>query len=138
MTTSTSTSGSVHSAARRLSLEGLRDLLSKECPASRVRAAWDYGTGHAPDVWAQLAGLGLLGLLVPEADGGGHGNEVDLVLLLVELGRAGVPGPVLEHAAVVAPALAGTPWARPLAAGELVATAWLMHRFAPKTQASKS
>ena len=47
----------------------------------------------------------MLGLLVPEADGGLGGDEVDLVLLLVELGRAGVPGPVLEHVAVAAPAL---------------------------------
>jgi alkylation response protein AidB-like acyl-CoA dehydrogenase len=116
---------------QRLFASTLRELLSKECPATRVRAAWDDGTGHAPDVWAQLAGLGLLGLLLPEADGGGGGDEVDLVLLLVELGRAGVPGPVLEHAAVAAPALAGSPWARPLAAGELVATAWLDGPYVP-------
>ena len=116
---------------QRLFASTLRDLLSKECPATRVRAAWDDGTGHAPDVWAQLAALGLLGLLVPEGDGGGGGDEIDLVLLLIELGRAGVPGPVLEHAAIVAPALAGTPWARRLATGELVATAWLDGPYVP-------
>ncbi|HEY1280882.1 MAG TPA: acyl-CoA dehydrogenase family protein [Acidimicrobiales bacterium] len=116
---------------QRLFASTLRDLLSKECPATRVRAAWDDGTGHAPDAWAQVAALGLLGLLVPEADGGGGGDEVDLVLLLVELGRTGVPGPVIEHAAIVAPALAGTPWARQVAAGELVATAWLDGPYVP-------
>ena len=116
---------------QRLFASTLRDLLSKECPATRVRAAWDDGTGHAPDVWAQLAALGLLGLLVPEGDGGGGGDEIDLVLLLIELGRAGVPGPVLEHAAIVAPALAGTPWARRLATGELIATAWLDGPYVP-------
>jgi alkylation response protein AidB-like acyl-CoA dehydrogenase len=116
---------------QRLFASTLRDLLTKECPAPRVRAAWDDGSGHAPDVWAQLAELGLLGLLVPEADGGGGGDEVDLVLLLVELGRAGVPGPVFEHAAVAAPALAGTPWAGGLAAGELVATVALDGPYVP-------
>jgi len=116
---------------QRLFASTLRELLSKECPATRVRAAWDDGTGHAPDVWAQLTALGLLGLLIPEADGGGGGDEVDLVLLLVELGRAGVPGPVLEHATVAAPALAGSRWARPLAEGELVATAWLDGPYVP-------
>jgi alkylation response protein AidB-like acyl-CoA dehydrogenase len=116
---------------QRLFASTLRDLLTKECPAPRVRTAWDDGSGHAPDVWAQLAALGLPGLLLPEADGGGGAGEVDLVLLLVELGRAGVPGPVLEHAAVAAPALARTPWARSLAAGELVATAWLDGPYAP-------
>jgi alkylation response protein AidB-like acyl-CoA dehydrogenase len=114
----------------------LRDLLAKECPASRVRAAWDDGTGHAPDVWAQLGTLGLLGLLVPEDDGGGGGNEIDLVLMLVELGRAGVPGPVLEHAAVVAPALGGSEWAAGLASGDVVATAWLDGPHAPHAAAS--
>jgi alkylation response protein AidB-like acyl-CoA dehydrogenase len=100
----------------------LRDLLAKDCPPTRVRQAWDDGTGHAPDLWATLAGTGLFGLLLPEADGGLGRDEVDLVALLVEIGRAGVPGPVLEHLAVVAPALAGTRWAGGLADGSLVAT----------------
>jgi alkylation response protein AidB-like acyl-CoA dehydrogenase len=116
---------------QRLLASTLRDLLGKECPPSRVRAAWDDSTGHAGDVWAQIGTLGLLGLLLPERDGGGGGSEMDLVLLLVELGRAGVPGPVLEHAAVVAPALAATPWAAGLAAGDIVGTAWLDGPYAP-------
>jgi len=85
--------------------EGLRDMLSKECPPSRVRAVWDDGSGHDPALWAQLAEMGVLSMLVPESAGGMGGTEVDLVLLLEELGRAAVPGPVLETAAVVAPAL---------------------------------
>jgi alkylation response protein AidB-like acyl-CoA dehydrogenase len=88
--------------------EGLRDMLSKECPPSRVRAVWDDGSGHAPALWAQLAEMGVLSMLVPEDAGGMGGTEVDLVLLLEELGRAAVPGPVLETAAVVAPALAAS------------------------------
>jgi alkylation response protein AidB-like acyl-CoA dehydrogenase len=90
---------------QKLFAEGLRDLLVKECPPATVRAAWDDGTGHAPNLWAHLAEMGVFGMLVPEADGGMGGSEVDLVLLLEELGRAAVPGPVLETAAVVAPAL---------------------------------
>jgi len=116
---------------QRLLASTVRDLLGKECPAGRVRAAWDDGTGHAPDVWAQLGRLGLFGLLLPEEDGGGGGNEIDLVLLVIELGRAGVPGPVLEHAAVVAPALVRTPWAPGLASGELVATACFDGPYVP-------
>jgi len=85
--------------------EGLRDMLSKECPPARVRAVWDDGSGHDPALWAQLAEMGVLSMLVPESAGGMGGTEVDLVLLLEELGRAAVPGPVLETAAVVAPAL---------------------------------
>jgi len=87
---------------------GLRDMLSKECPPSRVRAVWDDGSGHDPALWAQLVEMGVLSMLVPESAGGMGGTEVDLVLLLEELGRAAVPGPVLETAAVVAPALASS------------------------------
>jgi alkylation response protein AidB-like acyl-CoA dehydrogenase len=90
---------------QRLFAEGLRDLLDKECTPARVRAAWDDGTGHDAALWDHLADMGVFGMLVPEADGGLGGTEVDLVLLLEELGRAAAPGPVFETAAVVAPAL---------------------------------
>jgi alkylation response protein AidB-like acyl-CoA dehydrogenase len=70
-----------------------------------VRAARDENAGHDFTLWNHLAEMGVFGMLVPEAAGGLGGNEVDLVLLLEELGRAAAPGPVLETAAVVAPAL---------------------------------
>ncbi len=90
---------------QKLFAEGLRDLLDKECTPGRVRAAWDEGAGHDFTLWNHLAEMGVFGMLVPEAAGGLGGTEVDLVLLLEELGRAAVPGPVLETAAVVAPVL---------------------------------
>jgi alkylation response protein AidB-like acyl-CoA dehydrogenase len=90
---------------QRLFAEGLRDLLDKECTPTHVRAAWDDGAGHDVALWSRLAEMGVFGMLVAEAAGGLGGTEVDLVLLLEELGRAAVPGPVIETAAVVAPAL---------------------------------
>jgi alkylation response protein AidB-like acyl-CoA dehydrogenase len=119
---------------QKLFASSLSDLLANECPASRVREAWDDASGHAADVWTKLADTGVLGMLVPEADGGMGGNEIDLVLLLNELGRAGMPGPVLEHAAVVAPALAGTEWASGLADGSVVATVALDGPYMPHAQ----
>jgi alkylation response protein AidB-like acyl-CoA dehydrogenase len=90
---------------QKLNASALRDLLTKECTPTHVRAAWDSGAGHDVTLWSHLAEMGVFGMLVPEAAGGLGGTEVDLVLLLEELGRAAVPGPVLETAAVVAPAL---------------------------------
>ena len=90
---------------QQLFAEGLRDLLAKECTPAHVRAAWDENAGHDFTLWNHLAEMGVFGMVVPEAAGGLGGNDVDLVLLLEELGRAAVPGPVLETAAVVAPAL---------------------------------
>jgi alkylation response protein AidB-like acyl-CoA dehydrogenase len=112
-------------ADQRLFAEGLRDLLAKECTPAHVRAVWDDGTGHDPALWSHLAAMGVLGMLVPESDGGIGGTEVDLVLLLEELGRAAVPGPVLETAAVGAPALAGSPDGAGVADGSVVVTAQL-------------
>jgi len=56
-------------------------------------------------------------MLVPDADGGLGGDELDLVSLLEECGRAGVPGPVVETCAVAPRLLASRGGA--LAAGEL-------------------
>ena len=108
---------------QRLFAEGLRDLLVNECPPSAVRESWDDRSGHLPRLWSQLGEMGVLGLLVPEADGGMGGSLVDAVLLFQELGRAGVPGPVLEHMVVGAPLLAAIDPA--VVNGGHVTTAWI-------------
>jgi alkylation response protein AidB-like acyl-CoA dehydrogenase len=113
------------SADQKLFAEGLRDLLAKECTPAHVRAVWDDGTGHDPALWAHLADLGVFGMLVAEPDGGLGGDDVDLVLLLEELGRAAAPGPVLETAAVAAPVLAATELGSGVVDGSIVATVQL-------------
>lgn len=108
---------------QRLFADGLRDLLVNECPSATVRHAWESGAGHDAALWRKLGDMGVLGLLVPEAQGGMGANLVDAVLLFQELGRAGVPGPVLEHMAIGAPSLAD---AHPgVVDGSTVATAWV-------------
>jgi alkylation response protein AidB-like acyl-CoA dehydrogenase len=110
---------------QQLFAEGLRDLLAKECTPSHVRAAWEEGTGHDAALWSHLGEMGVLGVLVPEDQGGFGGTDVDLVLLLEELGKAAAPGPIVEHAAVVAPTLVGTEFATGLADGSLIGTTFL-------------
>jgi alkylation response protein AidB-like acyl-CoA dehydrogenase len=75
------------------------------CPPAAVRAAWDDGPGYDPALWSALADMGVLGLLAPDEAGGLGLDEVGLVLLLEETGRAAMPGPIVEHAAVAVPAL---------------------------------
>ena len=82
---------------QRMFAEGLRDLLSNECPPSHVREIWESGSGHSPDLWSHLSSMGVLSMLAPETSGGMGGTFVDAILLFQELGRAAVPGPVLEH-----------------------------------------
>ncbi|MEV7542361.1 acyl-CoA dehydrogenase family protein [Streptomyces sp. NPDC089915] len=77
----------------------LRSLLgAAEVPATaRAWAAGDRGPGLA--LWSRLAGTGLWALAAPEAYDGLGPLPVELALGFVELGRAGVPGPVVETAA---------------------------------------
>ncbi|MFD9458960.1 acyl-CoA dehydrogenase family protein [Streptomyces sp. NPDC059985] len=80
----------------------LRSLLGAAAVPATVRA-WadgDHGPGRA--LWSRLADTGLFALAVPEAyeELGGLGPlPVELTLGFVELGRAGVAGPVVESAA---------------------------------------
>ncbi|MHB1924532.1 MAG: acyl-CoA dehydrogenase, partial [Acidimicrobiales bacterium] len=48
-----------------------------------------------PVFWEELAGLGWLGLHLPEAHGGGGFGLAEAAVVLEELGRAGAPGPFL-------------------------------------------
>jgi alkylation response protein AidB-like acyl-CoA dehydrogenase len=96
----------------------LRALLERECPPTAVRARWPReapagasdgaAQGEAPgrSLWERLGQLGIFCVLVPEAHGGLGANELDLVLLLEECGRAAVPEPIIETALVAAPLVA--------------------------------
>lgn len=86
--------------------DAVRDLLAKECPPAVVRAAWDAPAGALDrGVWDSLAEMGVLGLLVPEADGGLGLDETFLVPVLEACGRAALPHPIVETAMVAAPLL---------------------------------
>lgn len=110
---------------QRMFAEGLRELLSNECPATLVRHVWENGTGHSPELWSHLAEMGVLSMLAAESDGGMGGTFVDAILLFQELGRAAAPGPVLEHMAVVVPALSGTSHGAALVSGTSIGTTWV-------------
>ncbi|MFH7598845.1 acyl-CoA dehydrogenase family protein [Streptomyces racemochromogenes] len=79
----------------------LRSLLAAaEVPATaRAWAAGDRGPGLA--LWSRLADTGLCALAAPEAYEGLGPLPVELALGFVELGRAGMAGPVVETAAAV-------------------------------------
>jgi alkylation response protein AidB-like acyl-CoA dehydrogenase len=100
---------------------GVRAVLQDWCPPSAVRSVWDGERAAADHLWKRLADVGLLGALVPGADGGLGLNELDILPCLVESGRAAVPLPLVESAVVAARLLTGTAQAErlpALAAGE--------------------
>lgn len=105
----------------------LQDFLAKECPPTFVRRLWASATGHDTALWQKLAELGLPGLLVPEDRGGLGRDEIDLVLLHEEIGRAALGGALVATAAVGVPLLRelgadalSERWLGRVAAGEAV------------------
>jgi len=85
--------------------DAVKQLLAGECPPGKVRAAWEGEVDT--HLWRALADNGIVGLLAPEDAGGLAMTMVDLVPLLEEAGRAALPLPLVETAAVSIPLLAG-------------------------------
>jgi len=108
--------------------DSVRGLLDRECSPETVRSLWETESGRSADLWASLAELGILGMLAPESGGGLDMNEVDMVLPLIETGRAALPGPVVESAAIATATLRdlggaiAEQWLPRLATGEAIAT----------------
>lgn len=109
---------------QRMFRDNLRSFLDRECSPESVRKLWDTETGRSDVLWGKLAELGILGMRVPEEHGGLGMDDVDLVLLLEETGRAALPEPIVETAVVGAPLLAelggaiAARWLPSVAAGE--------------------
>ncbi|MET7513373.1 acyl-CoA dehydrogenase family protein [Streptomyces sp. NPDC005480] len=90
----------------------------------RAWSSGDHGPGRA--LWSRLGGTGVFALGVPEACDGAGFLPVELALSYVELGRHGVPGPVVETAAVARllgclPDV-GKEWLPGIASGDVVAS----------------
>ncbi|AVH60227.1 MULTISPECIES: acyl-CoA dehydrogenase family protein [Streptomyces] len=84
----------------------VRDLLTDHCDAASVIARTESGTPHDPELWKALTeGMGLAGLLVPEAQGGQGATHREAAVVLEELGRAVAPVPYLTSAVVATEAL---------------------------------
>src|SRR5262245_38065996 len=90
--------------------EMLAGVLREHAPLASVRALEDDPQGYPPALWKQLAELGVLGILVPEAYGGSAQTLLEAAVVQEELGRALAPTPFLASAVVGAGlvALAGS------------------------------
>ncbi|MGQ4419461.1 acyl-CoA dehydrogenase family protein, partial [Streptomyces sp. SAS_269] len=84
----------------------VRDLLTDHCDAAGVIARTESDAPHDLALWKSLAdGMGLAGLLVPEALGGQGATHREAAVVLEELGRAVAPVPYLSSAVVAIEAL---------------------------------
>jgi alkylation response protein AidB-like acyl-CoA dehydrogenase len=115
----------------------LRETVQKVCaeraPITVVRAVEDDPSGYPPELWKQMAELGLLGLTLPEAYGGAGQSALEGVILYEELGRSLAPSPHFVSSVMSGGvlALAGSEelkraWLPKIACGEAIITpAWL-------------
>ena len=70
-----------------------RDFLTDKCPKTLVKEMEEDEKGYSTALWQEMAGLGWMGLVLPESYGGGGMSFLDLAVLLEEMGRACLPGP---------------------------------------------
>ena len=72
-----------------------RGLLEKECAPPLVRRMMEDQLGYAPGLWKEMADLGWVGLVIPEAFDGAGLTYVDLAVMLEEIGRVLLPAPFI-------------------------------------------
>jgi alkylation response protein AidB-like acyl-CoA dehydrogenase len=84
----------------------VRELLVDLCSPVALRKAYDGDAPARTGGWPSLVELGLPGMLAPESSGGLGLDDVDLVLVAEETGRAALPEPIVDHAGVAVPLLA--------------------------------
>ncbi|WP_326664552.1 acyl-CoA dehydrogenase [Streptomyces sp. NBC_00385] len=75
--------------------DAVRAFAGRHITEDILRAAADADKETLPAHWSGLAGQGLLGLHLPEEDGGAGYGLVELAVVTEELGRATAPGPFL-------------------------------------------
>ena len=111
--------------------DAARAWAQEKAPVGALRKARDSGSllGYAPEAFAEMAGMGWAGVVIPENHGGSEFGYLSLGLVLEELGRTLAASPLAVSSMAAASALvrAGTEaqkaaWLPAIASGEAVAT----------------
>lgn len=86
--------------------DSVRRFLASRSPMTRVRQVAESPEGYDRTLWERMAGdLGLQGLAVPDRYGGAGFGQVEMSIVMEELGRALVPSPFLGSAVLAPSAL---------------------------------
>lgn len=87
--------------------DALARLLRDQSPLDAVRAAMETERGYAPELWQQLAAMGITGLLVDEQYGGTGAGPVAIERVMEQVGATLMCGPLLASAVLAAGVIAG-------------------------------
>ncbi len=78
--------------------DAVADLLAKRSPESEVRRLMAEESGYDAALWAEMAGMGLLGLTIPEEFGGAGAGSAELAVVSEQMGTALLCAPYLSTA----------------------------------------
>jgi len=113
---------------QRMLQDTVRPFMAEEGAIKQQLRHWrdtDCTDGYGTALWKQFAELGLTGILIPEAQGGAGLGQVEVGLVLEEIGRNLTPSPFLTTAVAAVRALEGSAqaerWFPGILAGEAVA-----------------
>ena len=86
------------SEEQKMFRSSVQDFLKKECPMSLVREIEEQKSDYSRELYRKMAGLGWLGIMIPEEYGGTEGDWVDMAILYEEAGRVLMQSPHLSTA----------------------------------------
>ncbi|MGD9112395.1 MAG: acyl-CoA dehydrogenase family protein [Desulfobacterales bacterium] len=82
-----------------------RRFLKKECTIDYIHEMYEDESGFSDDLWDKMAAMDWMAMRIPEAYGGMEMEQIDLNLVLEEMGRAAVPGPFFSTVMLAAEAI---------------------------------
>jgi alkylation response protein AidB-like acyl-CoA dehydrogenase len=103
---------------RQMLQDGLRRFLAEATDHEKIAASTDGPTGLDSALWEELAEMGLPGAMFTGDQGGFGGGGFDIMTVAEELGRAGLPTPLIDTALLAGTILATT---RPALVEDLIA-----------------
>lgn len=86
--------------------DSVRALLRDRAGEAQVRSTMESPAGYDPALWSELAGLGIVGLIIAEEHGGSGAGPVELELIMEEAGAALLCAPLLASSVIAAELLA--------------------------------
>ncbi|MCK9541267.1 MAG: acyl-CoA/acyl-ACP dehydrogenase [Novosphingobium sp.] len=82
--------------------EGFARLLAEKCSETDVRRIMATPSGHDPELWNAISGMGITALIVDPDHGGIGAGPVELETIMEEAGAALLAGPLLSSAVLAA------------------------------------
>jgi alkylation response protein AidB-like acyl-CoA dehydrogenase len=82
-----------------------RRFLDKECPTDYARDMYEDERGFTDEIWAKMIEMDWMRVHIPEQYGGIGMDQMDLTMVLEEMGRAVFPGPFFSTVLLAAEAI---------------------------------